>query len=76
MTENEFYRKALLAIAGNSAFKPDYYKQGQFALRYWAKEVEQAATELLEVATAEHCGVDETEDVTKVTIVSTKDKPP
>lgn len=65
MTENEFYRKALIAIASNSAFKPDYYKQGQFALRYWAKEVEQAAAELLEVATAEHCGVDDTKEVSR-----------
>lgn len=76
MKENEFYRQALLAIAGNSAFKPDYYKQGQFALRFWAQEVEQAATELLEVATAEHCGVDDTEEIIKVAVVSTKEKPP
>ena len=76
MTENDFYRKALLQLAANPAFKPDYHTNGQFALHHWAEELGRAAGKLLEVATSEKCGVDDTEDVLRISVVSDTNEPP
>lgn len=75
MTENEFYRKALLQLAANPVFKPNYYLNGKTALREWAEELGRAAGELLEVAASENCGVDDTEDVLRIAIESDSGKP-
>ncbi len=73
MTENEFFRNALLQLAGNSAFKPECNPNNKEAIKQWANEIEMAATELLEAAVRAKCGVNDVEDRIKVEIVS---KPP
>lgn len=58
MTKKEFLRNALLQIAGSGVFgKPNYhYMIG------WAKDVEQAAAALLDVAIDNHCLEDDEPD--------------
>ncbi len=51
MTEKEFFRNALLRIAGNSAFgKTNFHHK-----REWAADIERAATALLDVAIENNC---------------------
>ena len=49
MTSNEFYCRALLQIAGNSQFAIDYYNE-EVSLTRWARNVENAAAVLTEIA--------------------------
>ena len=49
MTSNEFYCRALLQIAGNSQFVIDYYND-EVSLTRWARNVENAAAVLTEIA--------------------------
>jgi len=51
MTRTEFFRNALLLVAGNSAFgKTNFHNTKE-----WAEEVERAARILLDVAIRNHC---------------------
>jgi hypothetical protein len=49
MTSNEFYCRALLQIAGNSQFAIDYYND-EVSLTRWARNVENGAAVLTEIA--------------------------
>lgn len=49
MTSNEFYCRALLQIAGNNQFAIDYYND-EVSLTRWARNVENAAAVLTEIA--------------------------
>ena len=54
MTESEFFRNALLQIAGNSAFGS--HKRGSYYSFYeWAKDIVEAATELTALAMENQC---------------------
>lgn len=54
MTESEFFRNALLQIAGNSAFGS--HRRGSYYSFYeWAKDITEAATELTEIAMQNQC---------------------
>ena len=51
MTESEFFSNALLQIAGSGVFgKPNFYIKKQ-----WAKDIEDAAHTLLNVAIENNC---------------------
>lgn len=51
MTESDFFARALLSIAGSGVFgKPNFHY-----MKEWAKDVEQAAAVLTDVADESHC---------------------
>lgn len=54
MTEYEFFREALLRIAGNSAFANDWDRD-ECSATQWAMRVEEAADALLDIAIGNKC---------------------
>ena len=58
MTETEFFRNALLQIAGNSAFGS--HRRSSYQSFYeWAKDIMEAARELTDIAMENQCIEDE-----------------
>lgn len=57
MTKAEFLVKAMLKIAGNSAFGNDY-QGGYYSIEEWAKKIREAAYALLDKA-EEDCMISE-----------------